>query len=71
MLGKDTEPVFQFSIYWSHTIILADTPLIEVLKYFRYVSKMVQVSMDEHNVNWFLLDSLVIHQNRKMQMHLI
>ena len=51
MLGKDTEPVFQFSIYWSHTIILADTPLIEVLKYFRYVSKMVQVSMDEHNVN--------------------
>ena len=39
--------------------------LIEVLKDLDYANKMVQVSMDGPNANWFLLDNLSIHQKEE------
>ena len=39
--------------------------LIEVLKDLDYVNKMVQVSMDDPNVNWALLDNLCIHRKEE------
>ena len=42
--------------------------LIEVLKDLGYVNKMGQFSMDGLNVNWFLLDNVVIHGKEEIQM---
>ena len=39
--------------------------MIKVLKDLGYVNKMGQVSMDEFNVNWSLVDNVAIHGKKE------
>ena len=62
--AKNEKTVFQFSMYGSCTSIWPDA-VIKVLKDLGYVNKMGQVSMDEFNVNWSLVDNVAIHGKKE------